>query len=60
MKDNLTRVELCSCRALCDFAYLISLDQCQYGFLSPQHGTSSGCGWRRRHPDMEGRCEYTE
>jgi hypothetical protein len=25
-----------------------------YGSLSPSHGTSSGCGWRKRSPDMEG------
>jgi hypothetical protein len=23
-------------------------------------GSSSGCGWRRWPPDMEGSCEYTE
>jgi hypothetical protein len=28
--------------------------------LSPEHGTSSDPGWRRRHPDMDGRCEYIE
>jgi hypothetical protein len=27
---------------------------------SPWHAESSGCGWRRRPPDMEGSCEYTE
>jgi hypothetical protein len=26
--------------------------------LSPQHGASSGCGWRRRPTGMEGSCEY--
>jgi hypothetical protein len=30
------------------------------GSLSPWHGTSSGCGWRRRPSDMEGSCKYTE
>jgi hypothetical protein len=30
------------------------------GPLSPQHGASSGRAWRRRPPDMEGGCEYTE
>jgi hypothetical protein len=25
-----------------------------------RHGASSGCGWRRRSPDMEGSCEYIE
>jgi hypothetical protein len=30
------------------------------GSLSPRHGASSGCGWRRRPPDMEGSCEYIE
>jgi len=29
------------------------------GFLSPQHDTSSGGGWTRRPPDMEGSCECT-
>jgi hypothetical protein len=24
------------------------------GPLSPRHGSSSGCGWRRKPPDMEG------
>jgi hypothetical protein len=28
--------------------------------LSPLHGASSDCGWRRRPPDMEGSCEYIE
>jgi hypothetical protein len=28
------------------------------GHLSPWHGTSSGCGWSRWHPDMEGNWEY--
>jgi hypothetical protein len=28
--------------------------------LSRRHGTSSGCGWRRRPPNTEGRCEYIE
>jgi len=26
------------------------------GDLSQRHGASSGCGWRRRPPDMEGSC----
>jgi hypothetical protein len=30
------------------------------GSLSPQHGPSSGCRWRRRFPNMEGTCEYIE
>jgi hypothetical protein len=30
------------------------------GSLSPRHGASSGCGWRRRPPDTEGSCEYIE
>jgi len=29
------------------------------GSLSLQHGTSSGCGWRRWPPDMESSCTYT-
>jgi hypothetical protein len=28
--------------------------------LVPRHGASSGCGWRRRPPDMEGSCEYID
>ena len=28
--------------------------------LSPRHGASSGCGWRRRPPDTEGSCDYIE
>jgi len=30
------------------------------GSLSPQHGTSLGCGWRRWPPDIEGGCRYIE
>jgi hypothetical protein len=30
------------------------------GPLSPRHGASSGCGWRRRPPVMEESCEYIE
>jgi hypothetical protein len=26
---------------------------CLCGSLSPRHGASSGCGWRRRPPDIE-------
>jgi hypothetical protein len=25
-----------------------------------RHGPSSGCGWWRRPPNVEGGCEYTE
>jgi hypothetical protein len=28
--------------------------------LSPRHGVFSGCGWRRRPPDMDSSCEYIE
>jgi hypothetical protein len=28
--------------------------------LSPQHGASSGCGWKGRSPDLEVSCEYIE
>jgi len=28
-----------------------------YRSESPLHGTSSGCGWRRRPPDTEGSCK---
>jgi len=30
------------------------------GSLSPRHGASCGCGWRRRPSDMEGSCECIE
>jgi hypothetical protein len=30
------------------------------GPLSPRHGASSGCGWRRLPPVLEGSCEYVE
>jgi hypothetical protein len=30
------------------------------GSMSPRHGASSGCGWRRRPPGMGGSCEYIE
>jgi hypothetical protein len=33
---------------------------CQVGLLSPQHGASSGCGWKKHPPGMEGSCEYIE
>jgi hypothetical protein len=29
---------------------------CHHGMV----GASSGCGWRRRPPDVEGSCEYIE
>jgi hypothetical protein len=35
--------------------YLYSLEPCHYG-MAP----SSGCGWRRRPPDVEGSCKYIE
>jgi len=28
------------------------------GSLSPRHAPSSGCGWRRQPPDMEGSCQH--
>jgi len=28
--------------------------------LSPQHGMSLGCRWRRQPPDVECSCEYIE
>jgi hypothetical protein len=31
---------------------------CQVGPLSPRNGASSGCGWRKRPPDMVGSYEY--
>jgi len=30
------------------------------GHLSLRHGKSAGCKWRRRPPNMEGRCKYIE
>jgi len=30
------------------------------GSLSPWHGATSGFGWRRQPPDMEGNCEYIQ
>jgi len=30
------------------------------GSLSPRHGTSSFCCWRRRPPDVQGSCEFIE
>jgi hypothetical protein len=30
------------------------------GPLSSRHGASSGCGWRKRPPVMEGSCKYIE
>jgi hypothetical protein len=26
--------------------------------LVPQHGASSGCGWKNLPPDLKGSCEY--
>jgi hypothetical protein len=28
--------------------------------LSPQHGASSGCGWKGQPPALDVSCEYTE
>jgi hypothetical protein len=28
--------------------------------LSPWQGTSTGCGWRKHPPVLEGSCEYIE
>jgi hypothetical protein len=39
-------------------AHLTLLDL--VGPLSPRHGASSGCGWKRRPPDMEDSSEYIE
>jgi hypothetical protein len=33
---------------------------CKVGLLSTWYGVSSGCGWRRWPPDMEGSYEYIE
>jgi len=30
------------------------------GFLSPQHGTFSGCRWRGWSPEVEGSSHYIE
>jgi hypothetical protein len=42
------------------WALLEKLPTVQLGPLSPQHGTSSGCGWRRQPPDMKGSRKYIE
>jgi hypothetical protein len=39
---------------------ILVLIPCEVGPLSPLHGASSGCGWRRRPSDVESRCQYTE
>jgi hypothetical protein len=31
-----------------------------YGSISPWHGVSSDCGWRRRPRDKDGNCEFIE
>jgi hypothetical protein len=44
-------------------SYLISnMTQCHVRWvpLSPQHGASSGCGWKGRPPALEVSCEYIE
>jgi hypothetical protein len=38
----------------------LKLKPCYVGPLSPRHGASSGCGWRRRPPVLERSCEYIE
>jgi hypothetical protein len=44
----------------------LAQDRVQWQFLIsmilyiPWYGASSGCGWRRRSPDMESGCEYIE
>jgi hypothetical protein len=38
----------------------LRLESCSRRSLSPHHGASSGCGWRRRPPAMEGSYEYVE
>jgi hypothetical protein len=40
--------------------WMLMFDPCYVGPLSPRHGVSLGCGWRRCLPDMEGSCEYIE
>jgi hypothetical protein len=43
---------------------LLSTSSCKVphvgGSLSPMHGATSCCGWRRRPPDTEDSCEYIE
>jgi hypothetical protein len=43
-----------------NLVFVIVMKPCYVGPLSPRHGASSGCGWRRRPPDMESSCVYTE
>jgi hypothetical protein len=46
--------------AMCSTILILTMfNYIMRGLLSPPHGASSGCGWRRRPPDMEGSCEYT-
>jgi hypothetical protein len=40
--------------------YSTLLSAMLYVSLSPRYGASSGCGWRRRPPDVEGSCECIE
>jgi len=52
------------CAILLRFMKVLILDKVtityHVGSLSPRHGTSSGCGWNRRPPYLEGSCEYIE
>jgi hypothetical protein len=42
------------------FTYVLVFLVVSLGSLSPRHGASAGCGWKRRPPGMEGSCEYIE
>jgi len=42
---------------ICHSSFLIWRKLMLCAFLSPRHGDTSGCGWRRRPPDVEGSCE---
>jgi len=47
-------------RVVAWFCEALELSSVLPGLLPPQHGASSGCGWRIRPPDMENSCEFTE
>jgi hypothetical protein len=42
------------------YYYYYNTNPYYVGPLSQRHGASSGCGWRRRPPVIEGSCEYIE
>jgi len=42
----------------CQFCCLIKYTPMLSGSISPRHNASSGCGWRKQAPNMEGSCEF--